>query len=137
MLYSKTAKYAVLALAEVARRDSNRPVPTKEIAEAADAPYPLLAKIVGQLRRAGLLVATRGKQGGILLKVPANRITIKDVVIALDGAGILDDCPLDLEPCNCGKVCSLHTIWKPARDAVVAFLESTTIDDVARARGER
>ena len=136
MLYSKTAKYAVLALAEVALRDAQHPVPTKEIAEAASAPYPLLAKIVGHLRRAGLLVAARGKQGGIVLAVPAAQITIKDVVLALDGPAILNDCPLNLEPCNCGKVCSLHPIWKPARDAVVEFLERTTIEDVARAREE-
>ncbi len=134
MLYSKTAKYAVLALAEVAARKSDGLVSTKQIAEATSSPYPLLAKIVNQLHRAGLIVATRGKRGGVRLARSAAEMTIKDVVIALDGPAMLNDCPLYLDPCECGKVCSLHAIWQPARDSVVSFLESTTIQAVADAR---
>jgi len=136
MLYSKTAKYAILALAEVAARETDDLVATKQIAEATSSPYPLLAKIVNQLHRAGLIKATRGKQGGIRLSRPATEMTIKDVVVALDGEGILNDCPLVLEPCDCVRQCSLHTIWKPARDAVVNFLENTTIQAVADARAQ-
>lgn len=134
MLYSKTSKYAVLALAEIASQEDTRLISTRRIAEATSSPYPLLAKIVNQLRRAGLVVATRGKRGGIRLARPATEITIKDVVIALDGPAMLNDCPLFLGPCSCDRQCSLHPIWKPARDAVVAFLESTTIQEVANAR---
>ena len=134
MLYSKTAKYAVLALTEVAARETDGLVATKQIAEATSSPYPLLAKIVNQLHRAGLIKATRGKQGGIRLSRPATEITVKDVVVALDGEAILNDCPLFLEPCNCGRQCSLHAIWKPTRDAVVNFLENTTVQAVADAR---
>lgn len=134
MLYSKTAKYAVLALAEVASRAAEGLVATKQIAAATSSPYPLLAKIVNQLHRGGLIKATRGKQGGIRLSRPANEMTIKDVVVALDGVAILNDCPLFLDPCDCNKQCSLHAIWKPARDAVVHFLENTTIQAIADAR---
>ena len=133
MLYSKTAKYAVLALAEVARSGSERPVPTKHIAEAASIPYPLLAKIVGRLRIARIVRATRGKSGGIVLARPADEVTILDVVIALDGEALLNDCPLHLDPCGCDRPCSLHSLWKPARDSVVEFLRMTTIQAVADA----
>lgn len=136
MLYSKTAKYAVLALAEVAARDAGELVPTKQIAEATASPYPLLAKIVNQMHRAGLIQATRGKQGGIKLARPASEMTIKDVVVALDGPRILNDCPLYLDPCDCARQCTLHAIWKPARDAVISFLENTTIQAVADARAK-
>ncbi|MBU1048976.1 Rrf2 family transcriptional regulator [Candidatus Bipolaricaulota bacterium] len=136
MLYSKTAKYAVLALAEVALCSADQPVSTKQIAAASEVPYPLLAKIVGQLRRAGLVVAERGKHGGILLARPASEITIQDIVIALDGPEVLNDCPLFLAPCNCEKECAMHPLWRPARDAVVKFFEGSTLQDIAHARGE-
>ncbi len=136
MLYSKTAKYAVLALAEVALCPPGHPVSTKQIAASASVPYPLLAKIVGQLRRAGLVHAERGKHGGILLTRPAKEITIKDVVIAMDGPDVLDDCPLFLAPCKCDRKCSLHRLWGPARDAVVKFFENSTLQGVADARQE-
>jgi len=134
MLYSKTAKYAVLALSEIARHGTDRPLPTHAIADAANVPYPLLAKTLAPLKRAELVVAARGKHGGIRLARPAEEITILDVVLALDGSEMLSDCPLDLEACSCQKQCALHPIWKPARDAVVHFLERTSIQDVADAR---
>jgi Rrf2 family iron-sulfur cluster assembly transcriptional regulator len=134
VLYSKTAKYAVLALAEVANRGSEEPVSTKQVAEAACVPYPLLAKIVSQLRRAGLLHAARGKHGGILLTRPAADIRICDVVVALVGEDVLNDCPLFLQPCGCDRECALHPLWQPARDAVVQFMETTSVEDVAQAR---
>ncbi len=134
MLYSKTAKYAVLALAEVALCPPEHPVSTKQIAASASVPYPLLAKIVGQLRRAGLVHAERGKHGGILLTRPAKEITIQDVMIAMDGPDVLNNCPLFLAPCDCEKECSLHPLWRPARDAVVKFVENSTLQDVANAR---
>ena len=134
MLYSKTAKYAVLALAEVALCPPDQPVSTKAIATAAEVPYPLLAKIVGQLRKAGLVHAARGKHGGINLTRPATDITIKDVVLAMDGPNVLNDCPLFLSPCSCGKECSMHPLWKPARDAVVKFFENSTLQQIADAR---
>lgn len=134
MLYSRTAKYAVLALAEIANRESEQPVSTRAIASATEVPYALLAKIIGQLRRAGLVDASRGKLGGIRLARPARDIAVWDVVEAIDGRGLLEDCPLYLKPCRCERECSLHSIWKHARDAVADFLENTSLADVAVAR---
>ena len=59
-----------------------------------------------------------------------------DVVISLDGKGLLNDCPLTIEPCECIRPCGLHPLWKPARDAVIDFLRTTTIQAVAEARAE-
>ena len=134
MLYSRTSKYAVLALAELARRESGTPQSTRDIAREAEVPYPLLAKILLQLKHAGLVESLRGKQGGIRLARSAEAITIRQVVTALDGDELLFDCPLYLEACACERECDLHGIWKPARDAVVTFLDKTTIHDIAEAR---
>ena len=134
MLYSKTAKYAVLALAEIAANPPDSLITTRRIAEAISAPYPLLAKVVNQLHRDGLVSAVRGKRGGIRLARAADEVTIKDVVVALDGPAILSKCPLQLTPCRHDGPCQLQSIWKPAHDAVIAFLESTTIQCVADAR---
>jgi Rrf2 family protein len=76
MIYSKTAKYAVLALAEVSRRSGGDYVSTHEIADVAAIPYPHFAKTIGLLKRAGLVATSRGKAGGILLARPADEITI-------------------------------------------------------------
>jgi Rrf2 family protein len=136
MIYSKTTRYAVMALAEVAGYADDGAVKTKVIAERTGVPYALLAKIIVRLKVAGLVEAKRGRRGGVRLSRPAQNVKILDVVVALDGDSMLSECPLDLEPCRCERECSLHSIWKPARDAVVAFLEATSIQDVADARSE-
>jgi Rrf2 family protein len=134
MIYSKTAKYAVLALAEVARRSKDSFVSTQAIAAATSIPYPHFAKTIGLLKRAGLVATSRGKTGGIVLARPADEIRILDVVLAVDGEANLNDCPLFLTPCSCDRACALHTLWRGARDAVVAFLTHTTVADIAAAR---
>jgi Rrf2 family iron-sulfur cluster assembly transcriptional regulator len=136
MIYSKTAKYAVLALSEVCLRSRGSYVPTHEIADVAAIPYPHFAKTIASLKRAGLVVTSRGKTGGILLARPARKITILDVVLAVDGPETLNDCPLFLEPCDCKRSCSLHALWRGAHDSVRTFLEHTTIADVAAARAD-
>lgn len=133
MLYSKTVKYAVLALAEIARRAPDGAVPTKVVAEEASVPYSLLAKILVRLKTDGLVAVLRGKNGGVRLARPSDEITIRDVVVALDGPGVFSDCPLHLSACACERECAFHPIWKPARDGVARFLETTTIQDVADA----
>jgi len=134
MLYSKTTKYAILSLAELARHAPGAAVPTRKIAEAAGAPYPLLAKVMIHLNRSGLVESVRGKAGGVRLAKPAEEIRILDVVTALEGDGILHDCPLFLEACSCEQVCDFHEIWKPARDGLIRFLERTSIRSVADAQ---
>jgi len=137
MLYSKTSKYAVLALAELAGHAPQNTVSTRKIADAADVPYPLLAKIVLRLSRAGILECHRGKSGGIRLAKPAEGIRILDVVLALEGEGLLHDCPLFLEACSCDQECEFHVLWKRARDGVIQFLEQTSIRAVCDARASK
>jgi Rrf2 family transcriptional regulator, iron-sulfur cluster assembly transcription factor len=134
MIYSKTAKYAVLALAEIARRAPGAYASTHAIADAASIPYPHFAKTLAQLKRAGLVITSRGKSGGILLAKPASEIRVLDVVLAIDGPGTLNDCPLFLAPCDCTRTCSLHTLWRKTHDAVLHYLTQTSIADIARAR---
>ena len=134
MIYSKTAKYAILALAEVSARSSGHYVSTQEIADVAAIPYPHFAKTLAQLKRAGLVTTSRGKSGGILLAKPADQIRVLDVVLAIDGPATLNDCPLLLQSCNCTRTCSLHGLWRETHDAILGFLTHTTIADIAAAR---
>lgn len=135
MLYSKTTKYAVLALAEIARLDSKNAVATRKVADRTGVPYPLLAKILVQLKEAGLVESRRGKQGGIRLGTRPDEIRLFDVIAALEGTSWLTDCPLWLDACSCDRRCDLHRIWQPTRETIVSFLQETTIADLAAARG--
>ena len=79
------SRYAVVAMAELARSGRTGPVPIAAIAERRAMPVQFLEQLFSTLRRAGLLESHRGVKGGYTLARPAEEITVLEVVQALDG----------------------------------------------------
>ena len=108
--------YAVRALAELARRDSDQPVPIGELARSRDIPVQFLEGLFATLRRAGILVSQRGVKGGYQFARPPREITVLEVVELLEG---------ELGAEADGQV------WRESTDALKAVLAATSIADVA------
>ncbi len=133
MLYSQTTKYCVIALAALARRQTDQGVRIRDLARDTGIPGPFLGQLIPVLVKAGLLTSKRGRNGGLQFARPAAEIRLADVVRISEGDVFFADCLLTLEPCDGSAGCSLHTVWGPLRDHIVSFLEETTVEDVARA----
>jgi Rrf2 family protein len=131
MLYSLTTKYAVIALVELARQSSDRPVLVKDLAAKKEIPAAFLAKLVPPLVRAGILSSTRGKNGGISFARSPHQTSLADVVRTIEGDNWFRECVFELSPCDGRLDCALHNLWDPVRDQIIAFLEQTTIGTVA------
>ena len=109
--------YAVRALAELARRGSDQPVPIGELARSRDIPVQFLEGLFATLRRAGVLQSQRGVKGGYLFARPPTEVTVLEVVELLEGE-------LGVEAADSGAV------WVDATEAVKGVLRSATIADV-------
>ena len=133
MLYSKPCAYAIRAMAHVANLTGEVPAGGKEIAEAEGIPAPVLRKILQELVRRGLLDSRRGPGGGFRLARPAKRITLRDVVAAIDGLDQFQECAVGLERCSDDAPCPLHDHWKRLKNQFQGYLERTTLDEMARA----
>ncbi|MEY2848670.1 MAG: hypothetical protein RI885_1335 [Actinomycetota bacterium] len=119
--------YAVRAVVEIARRPETL-VSKRELAEAQDIPSRFLENILIQLTRAGLLVVTRGAQGGYTLARAASETTVADVVRAIDGplAGVRGAPPEDWRyPSGSTHI---QEVWVALRASMRSVLEETTID---------
>src|SRR5215211_3009396 len=116
------SRYAVVGLAELAR-SGNRPVPIAQIAERRDMPVQFLEQLFTTMRRAGLLQSQRGVKGGYTLARPADRITVLEVVQALDGR-------VGEEAKEAGG------IWADGVEALRNVFQATTIADIARREAE-
>lgn len=134
-MFSRTAKYAVMALVELAGRGNGGPVRVKTLAAAAGVPQSFLAKLVHRLVRAGILSSARGKGGGIAFAHPPEEITLAQVIRAVEGERPFDDCPFLPDPCPGLQDCPLFELWDPVREELVAFLENTTLAQVAALKG--
>ncbi len=128
---STPAQYAVRALVYLARRNAAEAARVRDVAAAENIPYPFLAKLVGQLVQAGFLDSFKGPTGGIRLAKPPHRISVLDVITAIDGSDAFQGCFLGLRVCSEESPCPLHNDWKIVREKLVRRLESASIADLA------
>lgn len=133
MLYSKPCEYAIRALAYIAQTPKNEDVRAAEIAKKERLPGPVLAKVLQELVRKGLLRSRRGPGGGFRLARRADLISLRDVVGAIDGLDHFMDCAVGLDRCSDETPCPLHDTFKGIRASVVTYLEETNIAAMASA----
>ncbi|MDY0392420.1 MAG: Rrf2 family transcriptional regulator [Candidatus Bipolaricaulis sp.] len=131
-MFSRTAKYAIMALTELAAGD--RSLKIRELAQAAEIPQPFLAKLVPPLVQAGIITSTRGKRGGLAFAHPPEEVSLAEAIRAVEGDRLMLDCPFSLTPCRGQEDCPLASLWDPVRQRVVAFLEATSLAQVAQRR---
>jgi Rrf2 family protein len=87
MFHAKSSTYALIAVTEVARQQAGLAefVQTDQLAKAFDIPDGYLARIMSLLAAAGILRSKRGPTGGFRMGRPPHRITVLDVIQAVDG----------------------------------------------------
>jgi len=132
MQITKQADYAVRAVLFLAAQQEEKRSPTNRIALEEQIPPSFLAKIISQLSVAGVVNTSRGAHGGVSLARPAAEISLLEVVEAIDGPITLNDCVIDPDSCAFGGECPVHDIWVQAQVELVARLETTRFDSLAK-----
>jgi Rrf2 family protein len=134
-IYSRNCQDAMrimerLAASELGRRGSVRSLDS--LAKETGMALPTLAQVVSFLGLAGL-VAERRSPPGVRLARPVSDISLLDVVRATDGTGLMRRCLMGLPECSDAAPCSVHAVWKKAREEVERHLGSQSIADLTRA----
>ncbi|PWH16938.1 MAG: Rrf2 family transcriptional regulator [Anaerolineae bacterium] len=130
MQITRQADYAVRAVTFLARLGADHRAATSTIAQEQQIPPSFLAKIVSQLSVAGLLTTSRGARGGVSLARPPKDISLLEVVEAIDGPIMLNECVGDSGSCKFSDDCPMHPIWCEAQHELVQKLKNTTFDKV-------
>jgi Rrf2 family transcriptional regulator, nitric oxide-sensitive transcriptional repressor len=126
-MISQTAEYALRAIVYLADRH-DAPQTTQQIAEITRVPAGYLAKVMQSLSRARLVNAQRGLHGGFTLAVPAEQLTVLDVVQAVDPLRRIEHCPLGLKGHQ--TLCPLHRRLDSAIAMVEKALGDSTIAEL-------
>jgi Rrf2 family protein len=137
MKFSSRTEYGVRVLVTLARHGSDGPMSLSGIARAEKLPHAYLEQLVGDLRRAGLLTATRGQAGGYRLSRPAEEIQLSEIVRALEGPLLEMPCAGadNLESCDRPQPCSVHELFQRVHEALDGTLSATTLAEVAASAG--
>lgn len=130
-MLSTTTEYAIRALANLNGTNPKQAVLGRDLARTAGIPANYMAKIMGQLKRRGIVAAARGRGGGYYLSRPAEQVTLLEIALIFDGDRALPGCLMQkTKPCTESQPCGAHHKWKFVRDSLDAFLRTTTLADL-------
>jgi len=85
MRISRSTGYALLAVGYIAKHQGKKTVLSGDISKQYDIPLEYLLKILQQLVRTNVLLSKRGPRGGFSLARPARKITMLEIIEAVDG----------------------------------------------------
>ena len=138
MRLSTRGRYGVRAMLELALSGRQGPVSLAQISKRQQISLDYLEQLLRRLRKAGLVRSVRGPRGGFVLTRPAARITLWEVVAALEDHVAPVYCVDDLmlgrsskkKRCRRVKECATHLLWAGMARQVRAFLEAHTLQDL-------
>jgi FeS assembly SUF system regulator len=130
---AKLTDYAIVLLAHLAR--GGRTLTAQELAQRSSVPLPTVSKLCKELSRAGLVVSHRGRHGGYGLARPADRITVAEIVEALEGPIALTECAQGAQACGLEATCVAKAGWDPVSRAIHGALASLPLSAIAPPAG--
>jgi Rrf2 family protein len=130
MQITRQADYALRAMVYLAQIEPNLRAATSQIAKEQHIPPSFLAKIISQLSIAGLIHTSRGARGGVSLARLPEAISVLEVVEAIDGPLMLNECSHDTASCAFGETCPLRPLWCETQADMVDHLRRTTFASV-------
>jgi Rrf2 family protein len=128
MQITRQADYALRAVIYLSRLGPDERAATSQIATDQRIPPSFLAKIVSQLSVAGLLQTSRGARGGVSLARSPEEISVLEVVEAIDGPILLNECVGCGGVCTFGDTCPMKPVWSEAQADLTNRLNKTTFD---------
>src|SRR5438105_13182492 len=128
---SKKADYALMAMKHLAVRGDRGSSSAREIAERYDIPLELMAKVLQQLVRRGLLLSHQGTRGGYQLARVPTQISVADVIQAIEGPVTVTACSTEDGQCEQFQKCNVRDpLWR-VRERIIAALGECTIAELA------
>ena len=112
-------------------------IPCRQLAEACGTPVSFTYKVLRRLAQADLVTSREGRPGGFKLRKRPNRVSLYQVVVALQGPVSVSNCVLDRAHRDRRTNCALSAEWAKLRKNMIGFLKRTTLADLLGAPGRR
>lgn len=136
MRFSARVSYGLRAASMLAERYGAGAVLGREISEAEALPKAYLEQIMSALRRADLVIGTRGARGGYQLARSPESISVTELVVALEGPIEVAECPGGPSCCASPETCAIREVFDAADAALTGVFDRRTLADVADRRAQ-
>lgn len=138
MKITSSIEYATRLMVALAREHGKAPVPAERLAEQDNIPSDFVSQLLVKLRRAELVVSHRGSAGGYALSRAPGKITLGQVVRAVDGAVFEDVCERYEEgarDCRHQGHCAISPVWRRLGELVTGYFEGVTLAAILEEKG--
>ena len=127
---TKKADYGLMALKFLAEHPETTALSAKDVADAYGIPAQLLAKILQQLTKSGLLRSHAGMNGGYALAREARKISAYEVILAIDGPFFITSCTKGKLGCELTPSCTIREPLARVNETIAGVLKSISIQDL-------
>ncbi|MBI3620680.1 MAG: Rrf2 family transcriptional regulator [Nitrospirae bacterium] len=130
--FTKKTDYGLMAIGCLAEQEGKRPATTKAIADQCHIPVELLAKILQRLAKHGLIQSHNGSHGGYSLARELSRITVGEVIEAIEGPLAIAACYREHGEGACDQLshCTIRRPLGQVQADIAALLSRMTLDDI-------
>lgn len=133
MIFSTKSEYGLRALVNLAKNQGPEPYSLAKIAKEEKISLAYLERLFASLKRAKLVQSSQGVKGGYKLAKPANKITVRDILMALEGS---------LAPYICAGIgglcakkgcdCQTKIVWQKLDKGISETLNSIKLSDLIK-----
>jgi FeS assembly SUF system regulator len=126
----KLTDYATVVLANLAQEPARHRAAT-ELAERTRLTRPTVSKVLKGLQRAGLVISSRGAQGGYRLARAPGEITAAQILDVFEGPIAITECSSASSQCGIERLCRVGGAWQRINAAIRRALEDVTLQQLA------
>ena len=132
MKLTSKGRYAVMAMADLAKINTNQPTNLTDISLRQGISISFLEQIFLKLKRNNLVKSSRGPSGGYLLVQSPEEIKLSSIIKAVDERVKTLGCKKESKKgCNGKSVkCITHNLWDDLENHINKFFENNTLNDI-------
>jgi len=128
VIFSKKCEYGLQAVLYLSTLEEGKSASAIEISNRLNIPKEFVSKILQSLTSKKIVSSKKGNSGGFLLGKPASKIKLIEIVEAIDGLSLFNNCVLGFPNCSPDNPCPVHNKWGKLRNEAYKMLTTETLE---------
>lgn len=130
VIFSKTCELGLQAVLFLSIKKEKRIFTAAEVSKELKVPKEYVSKVMQILTESGIIGSKKGKNGGFYLAKSPSSIKLIDIIQAIDGLEIFNNCVLGFPGCSNENPCPVHEKWGTLRDDAYKMLSNETLEQL-------